>query len=174
VIRTATLSDAPAIEALIGESVNGLQADDYDAEQRAGALGTVFGVDRRMIGDGTYFVVELEGRIVACGGWSRRTTPFGGDRSPRKDDSFLDPARDAARVRAFFVHPAFARRGLGSLLLEACESAARGAGFRRVELTSTLTGIPLYAARGFEARERLELVLQNGARLPVLRMEKDL
>jgi N-acetylglutamate synthase-like GNAT family acetyltransferase len=174
VIRQATVNDAPAIEALIRESVNALQAGDYDAVQRAGALGTVFGVDRQMIGDGTYFVIETEGRIVACGGWSRRRTPFGGDHSPRKDDSLLDPAHEAARVRAFFVHPEFARRGLGSLLLHTCESAVREAGFARAELTSTLTGIPLYEARGFEARERMELPLANGATLPVVRMEKEL
>jgi GNAT superfamily N-acetyltransferase len=174
VIRPAQLTDAPAIESLIADSVHGLQAADYTAEQRAGALGTVFGVDRQMIADGTYFVVELEGRLAACGGWSRRRTPFGGDRSPQKDDSFLDPARDHARVRAFFVHPEFARRGLGTLLLETCEAAARSAGFTRAELTSTLTGVALYEVRGYEARERFDLPLANGAALPVVRMEKAL
>lgn len=173
-IRPALLSDAPAIEALITASVNGLQAADYTAEQRAGALGSVFGVDHRMIADATYFVVELEGRLAACGGWSRRATPFGGDHSPRKDDRFLDPAREAARIRAFFVHPDFARRGLGSLLLNTCEDAARAAGFTRAELTSTLTGVPLYQARGFLACERFELPLPNGTSLPVVRMEKPL
>jgi len=173
-VRPATLEDASAIESLIAESVHGLQTADYDAGQRAGALGTVFGVDRQMIGDGTYFVIEMDGRIVACGGWSRRRTPFGGDHSPRKDDSLLDPACDPARVRAFFVHPDYARQGLGSLLLHTCESAAREAGFERVELTSTLTGIPLYQARGFAACEKLEIPLHNGAKLPVVRMEKPL
>ena len=150
-IRTAVLADAPAIEALIAASVHGLQAGDYTADQRAGALGTIFGVDRQMIADGTYFVIEMEGRMVACGGWSRRKTPFGGDHGPCKDDSVLDPATDAARIRAFFVHPDFARRGLGTRLLQSCESGARAAGLRRVELTSTLTGVALYAARGFIA-----------------------
>ena len=173
-IRPAALSDVPAIEALIATSVHGLQAADYSMEQRAGALGTVFGVDRRMIADGTYFVVQEEGRLAACGGWSRRRTPFGGDRSPRKDDGFLDAACDAARIRAFFVHPDCARRGLGTLLLQTCEAAARAAGFRRAELTSTLTGVALYQARGFEAAERFELPLSNGAALPVVRMTKTL
>jgi len=174
VIRTAVLADVDAIEGLIAASVHGLQAGDYSQEQREGALGTVFGADRQMIADGTYYIVEEEGRMVACGGWSRRRTPFGGDRSPRKDDSFLDPATDAARIRAFFVHPDFARRGLGTLLLNTCEDAARAAGFTRAELTSTLTGIPLYDVRGFVAGERLELPLGNGATLPVVRMEKSL
>src|SRR5262249_14519919 len=171
-IRTATLDDIPDIEALIAASVHGLQAEDYDPEQRNGALGTVFPVDRQMMGDGTYFVVEVEGRIAACGGWSRRRTPFGGDHSPRKDDSLLDPAADAARIRAFFVHPACARRGLGTLLLRTCEDAARAGGFTRAELTSTLTGVALYAARGYVAHERFEISLRNGAKLPVVRMEK--
>ncbi len=177
-IRQATLDDVAAIEALIARSVHTLQAGDYSKEQREGALGTVFGVDRRMIEDGTYFVIEgdndNEEQIVACGGWSRRRTPFGGDHSPRKDDSFLDPQCDAARVRAFFVHPEHARRGLGTILLNTCEAAARASGFARVELTSTLTGVALYKARGFEPKERLELPLRNGATLPVVRMEKDL
>jgi GNAT superfamily N-acetyltransferase len=174
VIRVAGLDDVDAIEALIAASVHGLQAEDYTREQREGALGTVFGADRQMIADGTYYLIEEEGRLVACGGWSRRRTPFGGDRSPRKDDSFLDPARDAARVRAFFVHPDFARRGLGTLLLNTCEDAARAAGFTRAELTSTLTGVALYEVRGFAAGERFELTLGNGAALPVVRMEKSL
>jgi GNAT superfamily N-acetyltransferase len=174
VIRPAALADAPAIERLIHESVNGLQAADYSAAQREGALGTVFGVDRQMIGDGTYYVVEEGGELVACGGWSRRRTPFGGDHSPDKDDTLLDPARDAARIRAFFVHPSHARRGLGSLLLRTCEEAAHAACFTRTELTSTLTGIALYQAKGYCACEPRELPLPNGSTLPVLRMEKSL
>jgi N-acetylglutamate synthase-like GNAT family acetyltransferase len=174
VIRTAVLADVEAIEELIVASVHGLQVADYTQAQRDGALGTVFGTDSQMIADGTYYVIEEEGRIVGCGGWSQRRTPFGGDHSPHKDDSFLDPATDAARIRAFFVHPDFARRGLGTMLLHTCEDAARAAGFTRVELTSTLTGIPLYEVRGFVARERIELPLSNGATLPVVRMEKSL
>lgn len=172
-IRTAQLSDVAAIEALIALSVHTLQTADYTKEQRDGALGTIFGADRQMIADGTYYVVEDAEQVVACGGWSRRGTPFGGDHSPRRDDRFLDPAVDAARIRAFFVHPEYARRGLGTLLLNHCEAAARAAGFRRAELTSTLTGVALYQARGFAGKERLELPLANGAVLPVLRMEKE-
>jgi len=178
VIRVAVLADAPAIESLIAASVHGLQAGDYSAEQREGALGTVFGADRQMIGDGTYFVIEAEERpdqhLIACGGWSRRKTPFGGDHSPSKDDSLLDPATDAARIRAFFVHPDYARRGLGSMLLETCEEAAREAGFTRIELTSTLTGVAFYKTRGFVAGESFEVPLGNGSTLPVVRMAKTL
>lgn len=172
-IRTAQLSDVCAIETLIAVSVHTLQAADYTKEQREGALGTVFGADRQMIADGTYYLIELDERVAACGGWSRRSTPFGGDHSPRKDDRLLDPAVDAARVRAFFVHPEYTRRGLGTLLLNHCEAAAKAAGFKRVELTSTLTGVALYQARGFVGKERIELPLANGAVLPVLRMEKE-
>jgi len=174
VIRAATPSDVAAIEALIAASVHGLQAADYTAEQREGALGTVFGADHQMIADGTYFVIEKDGKLAACGGWSRRRTPFGGDHSPQKDDRFLDPAVDAARIRAFFVHPGFARQGMGSLLLRTCEAAAQSAGFSRAEMTSTLTGVALYLTRGYEHKERFELPLINGASLPVIRMEKSL
>ena len=170
-LRIATLEDAPELEALIAESVMRLQPE-YTSEQRLAALGTVFGVDRRMIADGTYFAAEAEGAIVGCGGWSRRRTPFGSDHSPAKDDSFLDPATDFARIRAFFVHPAWARRGIGSRILRACEAAAAAAGFTRVELTSTLAGMPLYAAHGFTEQEEFGVRLANGDQLPVVRMTK--
>lgn len=147
---------------------------EYTLEQRRAALGTVFGVDRQLIGDGTYFAAAVERAIVGCGGWSRRKTPFGGDRSPAKDDSLLDPAVDAAKIRAFFVHPAWARKGIGSRILQACESAARAAGFTRVELTSTLAGVPLYTVRGFAPDAEFDVPLGNGDKLPVIRMTKSL
>lgn len=170
--RLATLDDAPALEALIARSVHGLQAADYSLEQREGALGTVLGLDRQLIRDGTYFVIEAEGGIVACGGWSRRRTLFGADRVPGKDDAYLDPAVDAARIRAFFIHPQWARRGLGSRILDACESAARAAGFRHLQLAATLSGIPFYRARGYTGSERVEVPLANGLTLPVVKMAK--
>jgi GNAT superfamily N-acetyltransferase len=172
-IRTATLDDIPALEALMTESVLVLQTE-YTREQREAALGSVFGVDRRMIGDGTYFAATVDGAIVGCGGWSRRKTPFGGDHSPAKDDSFLDPAVDAAKIRAFFIHPAWTRRGIGSSILSACETAAAEAGFTRVELTSTLAGVPLYRVHGFVPREEFGVPLANGDKLPVIRMTKAL
>ncbi len=172
-LRTATLEDIPALEALITESVMVLQPE-YTHEQRVAALGSVFGVDRRMIADGTYFAATVDAAIVGCGGWSRRKTPFGGDRSPAKDDSFLDPAVDAAKIRAFFIHPAWTRRGIGSSILRACERAASAAGFTRVELTSTLAGVPLYSIHGFLPQEKFGVPLSNGDKLPVIRMTKAL
>ena len=174
IIRTATWADVPALDDLIGASVTQLQAEDYNEAQRMGALGSIFGVDPVLIEDGTYFVAECDGRIAACGGWSRRGTPFGSDRSPARDDRVLDPAHDAARIRALFVHPDFARRGLGTAILTACERAAAAAGFQRLELTATLTGIKLFAVRGFIPAEEITLQLGNGATLGVVRMVKTL
>lgn len=174
VIRTATWADAPALQDLISESVMRLQAEDYNEAQRMGALGSICGVDPMLIEDGTYFVAEWEGRVVACGGWSRRGTPFGSGRSPARDDRVLDPAHDAARIRALFVHPDFARRGLGTAILAACERAAAAAGFKRLELTATLTGMRLFRVHGFIPAEELSLPLDNGETLGVIRMAKTL
>jgi N-acetylglutamate synthase-like GNAT family acetyltransferase len=174
-IRLARLEDIPEIQALIRQSVIELQARDYTLAQREGALGSVFGVDRRLIEDGTYFVVPGQAvELAACGGWSRRRTLFGSDSIEGKDDSWLDPASDAARIRAFFVHPAWARRGLGRLILGECEVAARAAGFHRLELGATLTGVPLYSRCGFREIETVEVALGNGERLPIVRMGKEL
>lgn len=172
-LRLATPADVEALRVLIAASVNGLQAGDYNEAQRAGALGSVFGVDTRLIADGTYFVVGTEdGRVAACGGWSRFRTVFGADAMPGREDSYLDPAVDAARIRAFFVHPEFARRGLGSRILQACERAAREAGFHRFELGATLTGVPLYERHGYRELERLAVPLGNGETLAIVRMSK--
>ncbi|MEO7719233.1 MAG: GNAT family N-acetyltransferase [Capsulimonas sp.] len=152
-------------------SARTLQAGDYSPAQIEAAFGPVFGVDRQLIADGTYFVVEANGGIVACGGWSRRKTLFGGDSSSA---SLLDPARDAARIRAFFVHPDFARRGAGRLMMTACETAISEAGFTNVEIVATLAGEPLYAAFGYLVSERFEIPLQDDLTLPVVRMRKQL
>ncbi len=128
-IRTAAFEDVPAISALIDSSVRSLQAEDYSPAQIEGALNSVFGVDSTLISDGTYFVAEADGAIVGCGGWSKRRTLFGGDQSPDREDSSLDPACDRANIRAFFVHPAWARKGIGSGILAACEEAAVKSGF---------------------------------------------
>jgi GNAT superfamily N-acetyltransferase len=174
-LRVAVREDISALAALIEASVRGLQAADYTPEQIEGALGTYLGVDTSLIADGTYFVVETGEPVVlaACGGWSRRKTLCGADHRPDRDDSLLDPRTDAAKIRAFFVHPEWARRGLGSLLLAHCEAAARSEGYARFEMGATLTGVPLYRARGYVERERMELPLQNGGVLPVVRMTKD-
>jgi N-acetylglutamate synthase-like GNAT family acetyltransferase len=177
-IRRAIPADAPAIEALIGLSVRALQIQDYSQTQIEGALGTVFGVDSELIADGTYFVLEAvvdcgSLAIVGCGGWSKRKTLFGGDRASGREDSLLDPLRDSAKIRAFFVHPDWARRGVGSQILTACESAAIEAGFWSFELGATLTGERLFRARGYAAIERMEAPLANGASLPIIRMSKE-
>jgi GNAT superfamily N-acetyltransferase len=174
-LRLAEPRDIPALEALIPLSARKLQAAHYSLEQIEGALGTVFAVDRQLIADGTYFVVEDDAGLAGCGGWSKRKTLFGGDHGrTAAEDALLDPARDSARVRAFFVHPRCARRGVGSLMLRACERAAVEAGFRTLELAATLTGEPLYAARGFRTTQRFEVALANGLPMPVVRMSKSI
>lgn len=171
-IRLATAEDVPALHALIERSVRELQRDDYTPAQLEGALGTVLGLDTQLIADGTYFVVEMEGRLAACGGWSKRRTLFGSDHGPGREAALLDPQQDAAKIRAFFVHPDFNRRGIGSRLLEASEQAAREAGFSSFEMGATLTGVPLYRARGYREVERVEVPLKNGATLGVVKMIK--
>jgi GNAT superfamily N-acetyltransferase len=173
-VRVATLDDIPAIRALILLSVAGLQADTYSTEQRAGAMGSVYGTDRQMIADGTYFVIERDGEVAACGGWSWRRTAFGGDGGMAKDDTPLDPKTEPARIRAFFVDPNCARQGLGTLILQECERRARAMGFLRMEMTSTLAGIPFYLRYGYAEKEKLSLPLASGVTLPVVRMEKAL
>jgi GNAT superfamily N-acetyltransferase len=171
-LRQAVPADIPTLRVLIDASVRGLQAGDYTAAQIEGALQSVYGVDSQLIADGTYFVVESEAAIVGCGGWSKRKTLFGGDRWTSREDALLNPQRDAAKIRAFFVHPKWVRRGIGSMILEACEGAAAAAGFTRCEMGATLTGVPLYRARGYVALENLEAPLANGESLTVVRMEK--
>lgn len=175
-IRLAVAEDVPVLRGLIDASVRGLQAQDYTATQIEEALATVYGVDSQLIADGTYFVVETEAEaevvIVGCGGWSRRKTLYGGDRWTGREDSLLDPRVDAAKIRAFFVHPEWVRRGIGSMVLDACELAARRAGFRRFEMGATLTGVPLYRARGYVEMERLGVPLGKGEALSIVRMEK--
>ncbi|HKS37157.1 MAG TPA: GNAT family N-acetyltransferase [Verrucomicrobiae bacterium] len=172
--RLASEEDIPGLEELIPLSVRSLHAPYYSPAQIEAALGPVFGVDRQLIRDGTYFVTELDGRIVGCGGWSRRKSLFGGDRGRDGEDAALDPDRDPARIRAFFVHPAWTRRGIGRSLLAACEQAMLGARFRTVDLVATLAGEPLYAAFGYSVVERYEVVLAGGLSLPVVRMTRRL
>jgi GNAT superfamily N-acetyltransferase len=175
VLRVAHASDIPELEVLIPLSTRVLQAPYYSTRQLDGALGTVFGVDSQLIADGSYFVAEEGGRIVGCGGWSQRQTLFGGDhgKSPA-GDGLLDPACDPARIRAFFVHPEWPRRGIGRMLIQACEAAARQAGFRSMELVATLAGERLYAACGYRTLETLEIPLVNGLTLPTLKMYRQL
>jgi GNAT superfamily N-acetyltransferase len=172
-VRPATRADIPRLSQLIERSVRRLQRDDYTEPQIEGALESIFGVDTTLIDDGTYLVVEIESEIVACGGWSKRKTLFGGDRWTQRENDVLDPAIDAAKIRAFFVDPGWARRGLGTLLLESCEHAARAAGFRRFEMGATLTGVHLYERRGYKEVDRVGVPLANGETVPVVRMVKE-
>lgn len=177
-LRPATEDDIPALHGLIEASVRGLQAGDYTPAQIEGALGTVLGLDTQLIRDQTYFIVETSGadgrvKLAGCGGWSKRKTLFGSDGASRREPELLDPATDAAKVRAIFVHPDFARRGLGSLILAHVETAAKAGGFRRFEMGSTLTGVPLYRLKGYVEVERIAVPMANGESLPVVRMIKD-
>jgi GNAT superfamily N-acetyltransferase len=177
VIRLATAEDIPALRELIDQSVRVLQREDYSAEQLDAALGTAYGVDTQLITDETYYVVEAVGTagenvLAACGGWSMRKTLYGSDHGPYRDNAMLDPARDAAKIRAFFVHPGWTRRGIASLILKTCEDAAYARGFRRFEMGATLTGVPMYASRGYEKGEQIEVPLPNGMSLTVVRMWK--
>ena len=171
-IRLALMSEVSALEALIAASVRALSVNYYSSEQIESALVHVFGVDTQLIVDGTYFVAELGGQIVGCGGWSKRKTLFGGDQTKSGEDNLLDPSTDAARIRAFFIHPDFARRGIGKQLIESCETAAKNAGFRRLEMGATLPGEPMYQAVGYEVLERFDLPFSNGVTLPLVRMGK--
>ena len=171
-LRLAVSADAPALERLISRSVRALQAGDYTAEQLDAALGYVFGVDHQLIADSTYFVIDGPDAPVACGGWSRRRTLFGAQAHAVRDDSELTPGVDAARIRAFFVDPQWARRGLGGRLLHACEEAARSRGFSDFELGATLTGVPLYSRFGYLAVDRQETPVPGAPPLAIVRMVK--
>jgi GNAT superfamily N-acetyltransferase len=175
--RQAVPADIPALQQLIRTSVRALQPE-YTPEQRERALEVVFGVDTQLIEDGTYYVAEAgaDGKppIAACGGWSKRKTLFGSDRYAGREDSLLDPLHDAAKIRAFFVHPEWARQGIGSRLLEVCETAAREAGFRRLEMGATLAGVPLYRAHGYSEGDHRHVPLGPGFTLPIIYMVKQL
>lgn len=173
-LRLAREADIPALEMLIALSVRELLSAHYAPEVIDASIGSAFGVDSQLIRDGTYFVVEAGGVIVACGGWSRRSTTYGADRHHSREDSVLDPARDAARIRAFFVHPEWARRGIGRALLTASEQAARAAGFSKALLIGTLSGEKLYTACGYTAGEPYDAPLPGGLPLRVMQMTKEL
>lgn len=173
-IRPAQATEIPALEQLISRSVRGLSTGYYTPRQIESALRYVFGVDTQLVADGTYLVVEMDGQLAGCGGWSKRKTLYGGDQHKAGEDILLDPATDAARIRAFFVDPAFARRGVGRHLIQACEQAAQAAGFTRLELGATLPGVPLYEAVGYCAVENLSVPMPDGEALPIVRMEKQL
>ena len=170
--RLAREDDISALETLIPISVRALQAHQYSPAQMEAALGPIFGVDRQLIRDGTYFVVECDGQIVGCGGWSKRDSLFGGDSGRSGENALLNPECDSARIRAFFVHPEWARRGIGRGILAACESAIQAAGFHSAELVATLAGERFYAPFSYSAAERYEIPMSADLTLPVVRMTK--
>ncbi len=171
-LRPALPADTAAMEDLIRRSGIELSKGFYSEEQAAAVTRYVFGVDSQLVQDGTYFVLEHEGRLLACGGWSKRATLFGGDQHKSGPDPLLDPATQAARIRAFFVDPAVPRQGLGRRLMEHCEQEAARAGFKTLELAATMPGVPLYRACGFEVLEDFALTLPGNVSIPLSRMRK--
>jgi GNAT superfamily N-acetyltransferase len=173
-LRKATRADIPALQSLIASSARGLSTADYRPAQVEGALRGAFGVDTQLLDDQTYFVAEENGAMVGCGGWSFRSTLFGSDARGGRDSSLLDPKTQPAKIRAFFVDPSHARRGIGTLLLERCEGEARGHGFSHVELMATLPGVKLYAARGYLGTEMVRYDVGSGESIEFIPMRKTL
>ena len=171
-LRKATLDDRAEIQQLIADSARGLSRADYSDQQIEAAIATVFGFDSDLVADNTYFVAESSGMIVGCGGWSKRKTLFGGDQYPARDSGNLDPDSEPSRIRAFFVHPKFARQGIGTAILSACESEAKAAGFQSVELMATLPGVKLYQACGYLAGDQIEFELTDAIKLELVPMRK--
>jgi GNAT superfamily N-acetyltransferase len=169
-IRPATRDDLPALARVMEAAISELQRGFLTPEQIESSR-AIMGIDTQLVDDGTYYVVELDGEIAGCGGWSRRATLYGNDQTPGRDAKLLDPATEPARVRAMYTEPAFARRGVGRLILETCERAAAEAGFTRLQLMGTMSGEPLYASYGFVAVERLEDD-RGGSPVPLVQMEK--
>jgi len=169
--RLATTSDLDALRELMHLAIRDLVGAVLDPA-RTEASYEVMGVDTQLVEDATYFAVEGEGRIVGCGGWSRRATLFGGDHTSGRDARLLDPEHEPARVRAMYTHPAYVRRGIGRLVLQLCEAAAVSEGFRALELVATVPGEPLYRAYGFEVIERFDAPTKAGVTVPLARMGK--
>jgi GNAT superfamily N-acetyltransferase len=169
-LRTATVEDLPVLRAVMDAAIGELQQGFLSPEEIESSR-AIMGLDTQLVDDGTYYVVEYDGQVAGCGGWSRRATLYGSDTTPGRDAQLLDPTVDPARVRAMYTDPAFARRGVGRLILEACERAAADEGFRRLELMGTMSGEPLYSAYGFVPVERTEDA-RGGAPVPLVRMER--
>jgi GNAT superfamily N-acetyltransferase len=168
----ARRDDLDALRVLMDAAISELQAPFLDARQIESSR-TIMGLDTQLVDDGTYFVVDVDGELAGCGGWSRRATLYGGDQSPGRSAALLDPATDAARVRAMYTHPRHTRKGVGRLILTLCENAARAEGFTTVELMATLAGEPLYRACGYGPLERI-VDDRGGAGVPLIRMRKQL
>jgi GNAT superfamily N-acetyltransferase len=174
-LRLATLADLPRLRTVMDEAISQLQRG-FLTEEQIESSRTIMGLDTQLVEDGTYFVVEADGQIAGCGGWSRRATLYGSDHTSGRDAHLLDPAVDAARVRAMYTAPPFARRGVGWMILEACERMAAAEGFTRLQLMGTLSGEPLYRTFGFVEVERVADARTgdtgSGAPVPCVRMER--
>jgi GNAT superfamily N-acetyltransferase len=173
-IRLAAFEHIAELQQLIALSVRGLSTAYYTPAQIESAIRYVFGIDSQLITDGTYYIFEKEHAIVGCGGWSKRNTLYGGDQHKETEDPLLDPAKDAARIRAFFVHPDHARQGIGRQIIAACEKAAKNYGFNSLELGATLPGVPLYTAMGYQPLKRIDEVLPDGEVLGIVKMQKSI
>ena len=173
-VRAATLEDIPALNRLIGDSARQLCRNDYSEPQIEAALKSAWGVDSELICDGTYFVVEDDHEVLGCGGWSRRMTLFGGDNQPDRQSTPLDPGKDAARIRAFFVSPNAARRGIATLLLKKCEAEAVAQGFRQFQLIATLPGTRFYSTQGYIGGESVEYLLRGNITIGFVPMKKSI
>ena len=171
-IRTARIEDVPVLKALIPISARELSKTYYTPGQIESAVRYIFGVDTQLISNQTFHVAEAGGQIVGCGGWSERKTMFGGDQMKAEQDPMLDPKEDAGRIRAFFIHPDWARRGIGQRIIQACEDAAKLEGFTRMELVSTMPGEPLYAAMGYEVTRHFDQPMADGTTLPLAHMKR--
>lgn len=173
-VRKATLADRQSITRLIAESARQLSREHYADAQIEAAIASVFGVDSDLIEDGTYFVAEHDGTLIGCGGWSRRKTLFGGDQFSNRDAGKLDPTTEPAKIRAFFVHPQHARKGVARAILSTCEREARAKGFSALELMATLPGVKFYEANGYSPTGNFDLELADGVKLPLVPMRKQL
>lgn len=173
-VRQATLDDREAITRLIADSARRLSREHYADAQIEAAIASVFGVDTTLIEDETYFVAEQDGELIGCGGWSKRKTLYGGDQYSNRDTAMLDPASEPSRIRAFFVHPEHARKGVARAILSVCEREAKAHGFRALELLSTLPGIKFYEANGYSPTGNFDLELANGVKIPFVPMRKQL
>ena len=173
-IRLAATADIPALQELIAASVRGLSEGYYSPKQIESSIKYIFGIDTQLLADGTYYVIEADNTIVACGGWSKRKTLYGGDQHKSVADPLLDPKTDAARIRAFFVDPAWVRQGIGKMMINHCETEAMKNGFTAMELGATLPGEPLYKAMGYSNISNINADMPDGETLEVIKMSKKL
>ena len=172
--RLAAFNDIPVLQQLIAESVRGLSKGYYTEQQIESAIKYIFGVDTQLLTDETYYVAEANDEIIACGGWSKRETLYGGDQHKEVADPLLNPETDAARIRAFFVHPGWARKGIGKMMINLCEGEAVKNGFKTTELGATLPGEPLYAAMGYKSIEQVQATMPDGEYIAIVKMRKEL